>query len=181
MQYGRRTNQGGSVAVFAIVAFLLSAAVIGGVYLVQKRGYQVRSGQPIMETVTQPQPSDEQKKADEEKTQQEQQKTEADKQVAEQKAADDKKKADEQKRLEAEKQKAAEAERQRQQQAQANNQAPTPQATVPQTGVAPQPTEQLPTTGPEENLIQVAAGGIMLALVMAYLKSYRHRFGSLLK
>ncbi len=178
MQYGRRTNQGGSVALFAIVAILLSAAVVGGVYLVQKRGYQVRSSQPIMETATQPQPSDEQQKADEEKKQQEQQKAEADKQAAEQKAADDKKKADEQKRVEEEKKKAAAAEQQRQQQAQANNQA---QTTVPQTGISPQAAEHLPTTGPEENLMQVAAAGIMLAIVVAYLKSYRHRFGSLLK
>lgn len=173
MQQGRYTTQGGSIAVFAIVAVVLSIALIGAVFVAQKRGYQVRSDQPIMEVADdaanqpaeQPQPSEQQ--------------SDAEKQAAEQKAAQEKAAAEaEQKRVEAEKQAAAEAERQRQAQAQAQQQAAAAPAEVPHTGAAPQ---ALPTTGPADNLMQLIAGGIMVALVAAYLKSYRYRFGSLLK
>ena len=174
MQQGRYTTQGGSIAVFAIVAVVLSIALIGAVFVAQKRGYQVRSDQPIMEVADdaanqpaeQPQPSEQQ--------------SDAEKQAAEQKAAQEKAAAEaEQKRVEAEKQAAAEAERQRQAQTPAQQQqAAAAPAEVPHTGAAPQ---ALPTTGPADNLMQLIAGGIMVALVAAYLKSYRYRFGSLLK
>lgn len=171
MERGRNTTQNGSIAVFAIVAVMLSAAVIGGVYLVQKRGYQTRIAQPIMEVGTEQAPQDSDTQQDQAAQQSEEQKR-----AAEQKAADDKKQAEaEQQRVAAEKQATAEAERQRQAQQQAA--AATP-AEVPHTGAAPQ---SLPTTGPADNLMRLAAGGIMVALVAAYLKSYRHRFGSLLK
>lgn len=178
MQQGRHTTQGGSIAVFAIVAVLLSAALVTAVFVVQKRGYQVRINQPIMEVAdnSSDQPAEQSQQAPQ---QTDAEKQAADQRAAEQKAADDKKKAEaEQKRVEAEKQAAAEVERQRQVQAQVQQQAAAAPAEVPHTGAAPQ---ALPTTGPADNLMQLIAGVIMVALVAAYLKSYRHRFGSLLK
>lgn len=173
MERGRNTTQSGSIAVFAIVAVLLSAAVIGCVYLVQKRGYQARASQPIMEVDTQQTPAE----SNTQQNQNDDRQSEEERRAAEQADADEKKRAEEveRKRIEAEQRAAAEAERQRQ--AQADQQSATP-AEVPHTGAAPQ---ELPTTGPADTLMQVVAGGSMVAVVMAYLKSYRYRFGSLLK
>ena len=43
----KRTNQGGSVLTFIIIATVLAGAVIGTAYFVKQRGEQVRQGQAI--------------------------------------------------------------------------------------------------------------------------------------
>ena len=43
----RRTNQGGSIVLFIIVVILLIIGLIGGIYLLSKRGEQVRRDQAI--------------------------------------------------------------------------------------------------------------------------------------
>lgn len=44
-----RTNQGGSVLVFAIIGVVLAAAIVGTVYFVRQQGEQVRSDTPLFE------------------------------------------------------------------------------------------------------------------------------------
>ncbi len=43
----RRTNQGGSVAIFIVVSVILIAGLVGGVYLLNQRGIQARKNQSI--------------------------------------------------------------------------------------------------------------------------------------
>lgn len=179
MDTTKRTNQGGSIAVFLIVSVVLAAGVIGGMYFVQQRGAHVRTNEPISQT-NPPKPADEQKKpaeeqkpSEEEKKQAEQQKAEAEKQAAA------KKQEEQQKKAEADKQAAAaEAEKKRQAEQQAA--APAPPSNIPQTSTAPT-AGNLPQTGPEDSMPQVLAGAILLGVLIAYLKSYRHRFGSLFR
>ncbi len=178
MNTNRRTNQGGSVATFLIVAALLSAVVIAGAFAIQKRGAHVRTNEPIAQqaTDTTPQKTDEQSKAQQSGS--DKQKAEADeaakqaeaKKAQEQKAAADKK-IQEQKQADAAKQAAAaEAEKKRQQEQ---------QAVIPQTSTAPT-AKSLPQTGPSDALPEFVGAAILLGVLIAYLKSYRHRFGSLL-
>ena len=47
-----RTNQAGSIAIFLVVTVLLAFAVVGGSYLVQKRGVSARSQMPVLEGAT---------------------------------------------------------------------------------------------------------------------------------
>lgn len=175
MNTNRRTNQGGSVAVFLIVATLLSAAVIGGAYAIQKRGAHVRTNEPIAqqtdaskqktgEQASKQQTDDEKKKADAEAAKQAE-----DKKAQEQKVAAEKK-AEAQKQADAAKQAAADAEKKRAQQ----------QAVIPQTSTAPT-TGNLPQTGPSDAFPEFIGAAILLGVLIAYLKSYRHRFGSLLR
>jgi LPXTG-motif cell wall-anchored protein len=171
MYSNKRTSQGGSAAVFLIVSVLLAAAVVGGMYAVQKRGSQAREVQPIAQTST-----NEQKQESNNQTQEAEQQKQAE---AQKKAAADKQaQADALKKAEADKKAQADAEKKRQEAAQKAQQAPAPAATIPQTGVVSQPADKLPTTGPESNLMQLLAAGVLVAMVGAYLKSYRYRFGS---
>jgi LPXTG-motif cell wall-anchored protein len=181
MYSNKRTNQGGSVAVFLIVSVLLAVAVVGGMYAVQKRGSQAREVQPIAQTPTNEQKQETNNQAQE--AEQQKQAAEAEKQAETQKkaAADKQAQADAQKKAEADKKAQADAEKKRQEAAQKAGQAPAPAATIPQTGVTSQPTDKLPTTGPESNLMQLLAGGVLVAMVGAYLKSYRYRFGSVVR
>ena len=176
MYSAERTNQGGSVAVFLIVSVVLAAAVIGGVYFVQQRGAHVRTNEPIA------------RQDAAQKQQDDQAKTDADKQKADQEAAkraeDEKKQqiAKDEAAKKAEEQKKAEAEKQQQITAQQQEQAAAREGAtaIPQTSTAPQ-ASKLPQTGPEDTFPQVLAGATLLAILLAYLKSYRHRFGSLLR
>jgi outer membrane biosynthesis protein TonB len=164
-----RTNQGGSVAIFLLVSVMLAIAVIGGVYVAQKRGLDARAAQPIMEVTPEsqsnktptPAQTEQQKQAAEKQKQQ----AEADKQAAAAKQAEELKKKQAQ-------------EAAQKQQAAANAQ--TPAAPTPQATVVPQ-TAHLPTTGPAENFAQVIAAGLIVAVVIAYFRSYKFRFGSYLK
>lgn len=182
MDTSRRTNQGGSIAVFLIVSVILAVGVIGGVYFVQQRGTHVRTNEPIAQN-NPPKPAEQQKApaeeaatSDDEKKQAEQQKAEADKQAAEKKRAEER-----QKKAEAEKQAAAEAEKKRQaEQSAAQSAAPAPPSDIPQTSTAPR-ASNLPQTGPEDSMPQIVAGAVLLGVLIAYLKSYRHRFGSLFR
>lgn len=173
MYSNKRTNQGGSVAVFLIVSVLLAAAVVGGVYFVHQRGEQVRSVQPIAQQPTpaaQNKPQQNAQDPDAAKKQEE-----ARKQAEAMKQAEEaKKKADQEaKQKQAQEQAAKEEQAKKQQAAQNLPQQPTP---VPQTG-----TGHLPTTGPSDTLMQLIAAGVMIAIVGAYLRSYKYRFGSLLR
>lgn len=189
MQVNRRTAQRGSVATFLVVAAVLAAIVIGGAFALQQRSAQVRTGESIAQQsdessegagsdTTQQQSSDEQaqQKADEEAKKQaeakqaEEQKAAAEKQAAEQKAAEAQKQ-----QADAAATAAAEAEKKRQQEQVAA------QAAIPQTGVTPSTAGSLPQTGPSETIAQLIGVTILLGVVLAYLKSYRHRFGSILK
>lgn len=176
MYSSRRTNQGGSVAIFLIVAALLSAAVIGGTYAIQKRGAHVRTNEPIAKQTDQSkQTSDDQTKN--QQSDAEKQKAEAEaaakqaeaKKAQEQKAAADKKAADQKQAEVAKQAAAAEAEKKRQQ-----------QAVIPQTNTAPA-ANSLPQTGPTDAVPEFIGGAILIGALIAYLKSYRHRFGSLLR
>ena len=180
MYSDRQTSQGGSVAIFLIVAAVFVALVVGGMYAVQNRSKQAQTATPAPvaqnpASTTSPQQSDQQKQADEAKKKQQEQ----------QAAADAQKKAQEQALAEKQAQEAKKKQEEQAKQNAAKAQAP---ATVPQTSTAPAPSaatapssSNLPTTGPEDNLIQVVGGGVMVAILGAYLKSYRHRFGSLLR
>ena len=179
MNTKRRTNQGGSVAAFLIVAALLSAVVIAGAFAIQKRGESVRTNQPVAQQ--RDTPKQEQKKTTTEQTEADKQKAEEAKktaeakQAAEQKAAADKKAA-ELKQTEAAKQQAAADAEKKRQQAQATQQP----AVIPQTSTA-QTAKSLPQTGPSDMLPEFIGGAILLGIILAYLKSYRYRFGSLLR
>lgn len=178
MYSDKRANQSGSVAVFLIVSVVLAAAVIGGVYFVHQRGAQVRTAQPVAQQSStndrqpdpQPQPTGDAK-----------QQEEARKQAEAAKQAEEAKKKADQEAKQRQDQLAKE-----QAQKQAAQQAPA-QTPVPQTGPStpasqtPEPSGHLPTTGPEDTLLQLLAGGSMIAILGAYLRSYRHRFGSLLR
>lgn len=180
MYSANHTNQNGSVAVFLIVSIVLAAAVIGGVYIVQQRGNQVRTVQPVAQqptpTVTQEGSDSEAKKQEETKRQQE-----AAKQAEEAKKAAEEaqKKKQQEQATQAAKEQAAKEEAQKRAQQQTN---------VPQTSTAPAQTvpsatgnEHLPTTGPvEDSLTQLLAAGIMIIIIGAYLRSYKHRFGSII-
>jgi uncharacterized surface anchored protein len=173
--YGtKRTNQSGSIAVFAIVAVLLAAAVVGGVYFVHQRGENARQGQPVAQAPATDQQTDEQKKQQEQQKQQQQAADDAKKKQE----AEAKKQAEAQKQAQQKAQQDAEQKKQQEAQKQAQQKQ---QAAIPQTSTAPQPTEKLPTTGPEDHLVEIAAGGVLIAMIGMYLKSYRHRFGSLLR
>lgn len=183
MYSDKRTNQGGSVAVFLIVSVVLAATVIGGIYVVHQRGEQARTMQPIAQQSNKndqqpdPQPQPTQQSQDEAKKQEEARKqAEAAKQAETAKKAEEaKKKADQEAAVKQRQDQAAKE--QAQKQAAAQN---TPAVPVPQTGYSPD-TSHLPTTGPEDTLPQLIAGGVMIAIIGAYLRSYRHRFGSLLR
>lgn len=43
----RRTNQGGSIATFIVIGVILVSGLIGSIYLLNKRGEQVREDQTI--------------------------------------------------------------------------------------------------------------------------------------
>lgn len=175
----RQTSQSGSIAAFLMVGIVLAGLVIGGVYLAHQRGEVARAGEPTPapvavhheNTSTNNTSSDQQQKTAEQEA--------ADKKAAEQKAAQQK--ADEQAAADkkAAEQKAADQKAAEQEAAQA----PTAVATVPQTGrvAAPETADQLPVTGPADGLLQVLAGGILIGGVIAYLRSYRYRFGSLFR
>ncbi len=172
MQVNRRTAQRGSVATFLVVAAVLAAIVIGGAFALQQRSAQVRTGESIA------QQSDESSEGTGSGSAQQQSSDEQ----AQQKADEEAKKQAEAKQAEAQKQQAdaaataaAEAEKKRQQEQVAA------QATIPQTGVTPSTTGSLPQTGPSETIAQLIGVTILLGVVLAYLKSYRHRFGSILK
>lgn len=179
MYSDRQTSQSGSVAIFLIVTAVFVALVVGGMYAVQNRSKQSQATTPAPTaqnpaSTSSPQPSDQQKQADEAKKKQQ-----------EQQAAEEQRKA--QDKAQAEKQ-AWEAKKKQDELARQNAAKAQTPAAVPQTSTAPAPpaatapsSNNLPTTGPEENLIQLIAGGIMVAMLGAYLKSYRHRFGSLLR
>ncbi len=172
MQTTTRTNQGGSVAVFLVVSAVFAMAVIVGMYAVQKRNDQIQSA-PVAgqgtssntkEQTKTPSPDEADKRHADEKAA-------ADKQAAQQKAAAEKKANDEK----VAQQKAASDEAARQKQAQ--HDAANQQATIPQTSTA---TSHLPQTGPSDTTWQVVGGAVLLGAVIAYLKSYHYRFGSLL-
>lgn len=179
-----RTNQRGSMAVYVIVTVALAAAVISGMYFAQKRGESIRSTAPLAQNGQTSQQSNNQddaaKKADEQKKS-EQAKQEEEKQKAD---AEEKKKdeaqAAQKKQQEAEAKKRQEADAAQKQAAERQTTQQVP-ATVPQTSTAPQSTERLPQTGPSDHLPEVIAGAVLLAVVGAYLKSYRYRFGSILR
>lgn len=181
MYSDRRTSQGGSVAVFLIVSVVLAAAVIGGVYFVHQRGDQVRSVQPIAHqpNKTDQQPDQQKQQSDDEAKKQE----EARKQAEATKQAEEAKKKADQEAKQRQEQAAKEKEQAEKQRIAQNN----AQTNVPQTGPSAstaQPnagTNHLPTTGPEDTLPQLVAAGVLIAIVAAYLRSYRHRFGSLLR
>lgn len=165
MYSNKRTNQGGSVAVFLIVSVLLAAAVIGGVYFVHQRGEQVRSVQPIAQ---QPTPQNQPQQGTQQDPDAAKKQAEAAKQ-----AEEAKKKADQETKQKQAQEQAAKEQAEKQRAAQNKPSQPT---TVPQTG-----TGHLPDTGPSDTLMQLVAAGIMIAIVGAYLRSYRHRFGSILR
>src|SRR3990167_6088779 len=142
MYSDRRTNQSGSVVVFLIVSTLLAAAVIGGIYAVQKRG---ASAEPAEVQVAQ----NTQTQTDQDKAEQAQRDKEA-----QEKANEDAK----------------------QQQSTTDEAKP-----MPQTSTAPQVAAPLPQTGPSDWLTQALTVGVLVAAIGIYLKSYRHRFGSLLR
>jgi LPXTG-motif cell wall-anchored protein len=48
----RRTNQGGSIATFVVVGLILTVVLIGGIYLLNKRGQQARNDQSIATSET---------------------------------------------------------------------------------------------------------------------------------
>lgn len=160
-----RTNQRGSIAIFLVVSVLFASAVVGGAYLLQQRGAHVREAEPIAQNKS----NQDQSKEDTQKQAAEDQA----KQQAEQQAQAEKQAAEARKKAEAEKTAAAEAEKRRQQEQRAA-------ASIPQTGVTPQ-ASHLPQTGPEDYMAQVISGAVLFGVVFAYLKSYRHRFGSLLR
>lgn len=171
MYSNKRTNQGGSVAVFLIVSVLLAAAVIGGVYFVHQRGEQVRSVQPIAQ---QPTPQNQPQQGTQQDPDAAKKQEEARKQAEAAKQAEEaKKKADQETKQKQAQEQAAKEQAEKQRAAQ--NKPPQP-TTVPQTG-----TGHLPDTGPSDTLMQLVAAGIMIAIVGAYLRSYRHRFGSILR
>jgi Flp pilus assembly protein TadB len=166
------------MAIFLIGAVILSIAVIGGAYALQQRGAQVRTNEPIAQ---QRDTNESQNNQSQQQSEEDKQKAEAEKKAAEakkaeeQKAAADKKAEQERAAAEAQKQQAAaEAEKKRQQAA-----AQQP-ASIPQTSTAPT-ANTLPQTGPSESLPEFIGAALLLGAVIAYLKSYRHRFGSLLK
>lgn len=179
-----RTNQSGSMAVYAIIAIVLAAAVISGVYFAQKRGESLRSTAPLAQngqTSQQSKTEDEAAKRAEEQKKSEQAKQAAEKQKADSEA---KKKAEEQatqkrqQEAEVKKRQEAAAAQKKAAEEKAAQQVP---ATVPQTSTAPPSTERLPQTGPSDHLPEVIAGAVLLAVAFAYLKSYRYRFGSILR
>ena len=43
----RRTNQGGSIAMFIVIGVILASVLLGAVYFLNKHGYQVRKDQTI--------------------------------------------------------------------------------------------------------------------------------------
>lgn len=47
-----RTNQGGSILVFTIVAVVLAAVAVGAIYAVREQGAQIRSDTPVFEAPT---------------------------------------------------------------------------------------------------------------------------------
>lgn len=175
-----RTNQGGSVAVFLIVSVVLAAAVIGGSYALQQRGEYARTNEPVPVQKNETSETDKNKqdaRAEVEKQKEAQEKTEretAQKQADEKKRVEEQRKLDAQKKEDAQKRTAAEEAKKNQEQ-----QAATAQ-TIPQTSTAPS-AKSLPQTGPEDTLPQFVGVAILLAVLIAYLKSYRHRFGSLLR
>ncbi len=179
MYTSRRTNQGGSVVVFLIVSVILAAGVIGGIYAVQQRGAHVRTNDEQIakqgDTQQSQQKAEDTKNADDEAAKKQAEQQAADKKAAEQKQAQERQQA-EQKKADADKKAAAE-EQKRQQAEQQSRQAAD---TIPQTSTAPA-AGSLPHTGPEESFIRVIGGATLLGILIAYLKSYRHRFGSLLR
>jgi len=122
-----RTNEGGSVISFIVVGVVLAAIVVGGIYVVQKRGENAPAASPV---ATSPSPSP---------------------------AASDS----------------------------------TPPAVAPGTQPSPSPSKSssasplpstgvpLPHTGPSDDIVGAVGFAVLLGVVIAYLRSYKFRFGSL--
>lgn len=158
----RQTNQSGSVVAFLVVGAVLASLLVGGIYFVNQRGNIARSGESGPVAVT-----------SDKKTEGNGTKKETSPSSTPQPAKnDDAKKETTPSR--------------------STTPAPTQSSTTPQASAPTQvpttgrtaPVEvqgQLPVTGPMDTAAQVAAGAILLAGVIAYLKSYRYRFGSLFR
>lgn len=166
-----RTNQAGSIAIFLVVTVLLAFGVVGGSYLVQKRGVSARSQMPVLEGAT----SEQKPQEDSNKNNENSQSNTQAQQEAAKKAEEDRKKSEA-----AAAEKKAQADKEAKQKAEQEAAKQAPATSVPQTSTAPQSPEaqHLPTTGPAENFIAVIGASILLGAVIAYLKSYKFRFGS---
>lgn len=166
-----RTNQAGSIAIFLVVTVLLAFAVVGGSYLVQKRGVSARSQMPVLEGAT----SEQKPQEDSNKNSENSQSNTQAQQEAAKKAEEDRKKSEA-----AAAEKKAHVDKEAKQKAEQEAAKQPPVTSVPQTSTAPQSSEaqHLPTTGPTENFIAVIGASILLGAVVAYLKSYKFRFGS---
>jgi LPXTG-motif cell wall-anchored protein len=130
-----RTNEGGSVASFIVIGVILAAIVVGGIYVVQKRGENSPAVSPTATSSPSASPSV------------------------------------------------------------ASSSDPSPPAVSPGTQATPTPSKSpstqpsktplpstgvpLPTTGPSDNILSVIAFAVLLGVSIAYLRSYRFRFGSL--
>ena len=167
-----RTNQAGSIAIFLVVTVLLAFAVVGGSYLVQKRGVSARSQMPVLEGAT----SEQKPQEDSNKNSENSQSNTQAQQEAAKKAEEDRRKSE----AAAAAEKKAQADKEAKQKAEQEATKQPPATSVPQTSTAPQSSEaqHLPTTGPTENFIAVIGASILLGAVVAYLKSYKFRFGS---
>lgn len=181
----RQTDQSGSVAAFLVVGIVLAGLVIGGVYMAHQRGESARSGDtsaPVavhQDKKTNNQSSKNTSDTGNEQAAKQQREKE---QVAEQKRQEEARAQAEEK---AKQEKAKEEEAKRLTQSTApTSTAQTPAMTIPQTGRTTTPEAvvgQLPATGPMDTTLQVLAGAILAGGVIAYLRSYRSRFGSLFR
>ncbi len=129
-----RTNEGGSVVSFIVIGVVLAAIVVGGIYIVQKRGENAPtvSSNPTASPSMSPIASDSTPPAVSPGTQ----------------ATPTPSKTP--------------------------STQPSPSKTpLPSTGVP------LPTTGPSDNLLSAIGFAILLGVSIAYLRSYKFRFGSL--